>query len=129
MNTENQTIGQSENTQSVNLGDRRGRFAQTLVRNNAEIRQDRALSIIERAQLLYRRTIEDMRIERTQLQRDRANMLDLSPSDANSLKLASDFNAEGFVRKDIELGVKLRQLGIKLEVAEASYTELFGETI
>lgn len=107
----------------------RGVFAETLRRSNSKIREDRAQAISEDAQLVYRRDIEDMRLELKRLLRDRENMLDLSPSDANSLKLASDFNSKSFVSKDIEIGVKARQLEIKLEIAEQRYLYLFGETV
>jgi hypothetical protein len=106
-----------------------GAFAETLRRSNSKIREDRALAISEDAQLNYRREIEDMRLEKKRLLRDRENMLDLSPTDANSLKLATDFSSKAFISKDIEIGVKVRQLEIKLEIAEARYAYLFGETL
>ena len=106
-----------------------GAFTQTLRRSNSKIREDRAQAISEDAQLVYRRQIEDMEIQRKKLLRDRENMLDLSPTDANSLKLASDFNSGDFVGKDIAIGVKVRELEIKLEIAKARYTYLFGVTI
>ena len=54
-------------------------------------------------------------------------MLDLSPEDANSLVLASEFDARAYVDKELELGVKIRNLEIKLEIAEKRYSYLFGE--
>lgn len=103
-----------------------GAFLATLTRNNTKIRADRALAISEDAQTIYKREIEDMQMELKRLGRERANMLDLSPADSTSLKLASDFNAKEFVSKDIEIGVKMRNLTIKLEIAQASYVNLFG---
>ena len=52
-------------------------------------------------------------------------MLDLSPTTADSLVLASDFDSKAFVAKDIELGVKIRNLEIKLEIASNRYADLF----
>jgi hypothetical protein len=103
-----------------------GAFLATLTRNNSKIRADRALAISEDAQTLYKRQIEDMEMELKRLHRERINMLDLSPTDSTSLKLASDFNAQEFVTKDIELGVRARNLVIKLEIARESYKNLFG---
>lgn len=103
-----------------------GAFLATLTRNNKQIRSDRALAISEDAQTLYKRQIEDMQMEIKRLARERTSMLDLSPTDSTSLKLASDFNAQDFVSKDIEIGVKMRNLGIKLEIAQESYAKLFG---
>jgi len=60
------------------------------------------------------------------MKRERENMLDLSPSHAQSLVLASDFNSDEYVKKDIELGVKIRNDEIKLEIAKKQYEYLFG---
>lgn len=103
-----------------------GAFLVNLQRNNKQIRADRATSIAEDTQVLYKRAIEDMDIELKRLNRERNNMLDLSPTTATSLILASDFDANNFVTKDIELGVKIRNLKIKLDIAQESYKNLFG---
>lgn len=105
----------------------KGAFFDSLNRNNKTIKQDRAIAITEDVQTFYKREIEDMRLELKRLTRERAGMLDLSPGDKNSLILASDFDGKAFVNKDIEIGIKLRNLKIKLEVAEESYKYLFGE--
>jgi len=103
-----------------------GAFMESLKRNNRKIRHDRAMAIAEDTELLYKREIEDMDVSLKRLRRDQENMLDLSPSDALSLKLASDFNSKEFVEKDISLGVKIRNVRIKLDIARAQYTRLFG---
>ncbi len=103
-----------------------GAFLANLQRNNKQIRADRAESIAEDAQTIYKREIEDMEMEIKKVIRERNNMLDLSPTTATSLTLASDFDAKAFVVKDQELGLKLRNLRIKLEIAQESYTVLFG---
>ena len=64
-------------------------------------------------------------VEIKKKKRDRENMLDMSPENAMSLMVASDFNATLFVQKDLELGVAIRNLEIKLEIATARYNELF----
>jgi hypothetical protein len=102
-----------------------GAFVESLKRNNKQIRDDRAEAITENAQMLYRRAIEDMKMELKQMKRDRENMLDLSPDHGMSLKLASDFNAAAYVTKDVELGVKIRNLEIKLDLSETQYKRLF----
>lgn len=118
----------SEATTELELETMQGAFVESLTRNNKKIRADRALVIAESAQLLFKRAIEDMEMEIKSLRRDRDNMLDLSPSTADSLVLASDFNATEFVNKDLELGLKIRQLTIKLEEAKNRYEFLFGKT-
>ena len=104
----------------------KGAFYSTLVRNNKKIREDRATAIQEAVELTYKREVEDLQIKIKQLKRERENMLDLSPSDATSLILASDFNEKEFVEKDIKLGIEIRNLEIKLEIAKGRYTYLFG---
>lgn len=104
-----------------------GAFVASLKRNNKQIRDDRAQAIAEDTQVMYRRAIEDLEVKIKRMKRDRENMLDLSPTDATSLKLASDFNAEAFVQKDVELGVNIRNAEIRLEIARKQYAHLFGE--
>lgn len=104
----------------------KGAFIESLVRNNKQIRADRAEAIGEDAQLIYKREIEDLTVDIRKMERDQENMLDLSPDNAMSLKLASDFDAKDYVAKDLELGVKIRNAKIKLEIAQKRYTYLFG---
>lgn len=103
----------------------KGTFVQSLMRNNKKIREDRALAISEDAMMKFKRKVEDIQIEIKKKKRDRESMLDLSPSTADSLVLATDFNADEFVAKDLELGISIRNLEIKLEIAEARYKSLF----
>lgn len=111
---------------SVTEKEQTGAFIASLKRNNAKIRSDRAQAIGEDAQLIYKRAIEDLEVAIRRMRRDQENMLDLSPENATSLKLASDFNSKEYVEKDLELGVKIRNAEIKLEIAKARYEYLFG---
>ena len=117
------------NALSDQLSEMKGAFVGSLVRNNKKIREDRAIAIAESAEMLYKRTVEDTELEIKQLKRDREAMLDLSPTDAQSLVLASDFNAQNFVEKDIKLGLAIRNLEIKLEIAKSRYVHLFQQTV
>lgn len=103
-----------------------GAFVASLKRNNAKIRADRATSISEDTQLLYKRQIEDLSVQIKRLTRDQENILDLSPTDANSLVLASDFRTQEFIDKDLKISMELRNLEIRLELATKRYTYLFG---
>lgn len=118
-------MAEAETSQLDNM---KGAFVGSLVRNNKKIREDRAIAISESAQMLFKRAVEDLEVVIKQLKRDRDAMLDLSPTDAQSLVLASDFNAQAFVDKDIKMGVEIRNLEIKLEIARARYTYLFEAT-
>lgn len=106
-----------------------GAFIDSLKRNNAKIREDRAAAIAEDAQIMFKREVEDLAISIKRMQRERDNMLDLSPTDADSLVLATDFDAKEYVAKDLDLGVKIRNLEIKLEIAQKRYKLLFGDTV
>jgi len=103
-----------------------GAFLESLKRNNAKIREDRAAAIVEDAELIYKREVEDLALQLKRLKREQESMLDLSPTDADSLVLASDFDAKDYVARDIDLAVKIRNLEIKRDLAAARYAYLFG---
>lgn len=105
-----------------------GAFLSSLKRNNKQIREDRAISIGEDAQLIYKRIIEDLEVGIKRMERDQENMLDLSPENATSLKLASDFNSQDYSEKDLELAMKIRNSKIKLKIARKRYGYLFEGT-
>jgi len=105
-----------------------GAFYSSLKRNNKQIRDDRATAISEDTELIFKRNIEDLALSIKKMRREQENMLDLSPTNAQSLVLASDFDSNVYVTKDIELGVKIRNAEIKLEIAQNRYTYLFGGT-
>jgi hypothetical protein len=113
--------------ESTALSEMKGAFVESLVRNNKKIREDRAIAISEDAQTLYKREIEDLGMQIKRMKRERDNMLDLSPSTADSLVLASDFDAADFVKKDVALGKKIRDLEVTVELAQSRYKFLFGE--
>lgn len=103
-----------------------GAFLESLKRNNKQIREDRAQAIGEDTEIVYKRRIEDLEIEIKKMKREQENMLDLSPSHAQSLILASDFDSGAYAQKDIDLGVKIRNAEITLEIAQNRYAYLFG---
>lgn len=105
-----------------------GAFMTSLKRNYRQIREDRALSIAEDAEMLYKRKIEDLSVLIKRMKRDQENMLDLSPSSMGDLKVASDFDAELFVSKDLDLSIKIRNKEIELNLAKKNYNHLFGYT-
>ncbi len=105
---------------------RQGAFLESLKRNNRQIKDDRAAAIVEDAEIGYRRKVEDLERSLKQMLRDQNNMLDLSPENVTTLKVASDFNSEDFISRDHKLGVDIRNQKIKLEVAKERYLHLFG---
>ena len=121
----NETATTTEITSSQQLDAMKGAFVDSLKRNNRKIREDRAVAIAEAAQIIYKREVEDLELEIKRLKRERENMLDLSPSTADSLVLATDFDAKAFVNKDLDLGVKIRNAEIKLEICRNRLKHLF----
>ena len=103
-----------------------GAFLNSLKRSNEQIREDRAVSIAEAAEMNYRRRIEDMQMELKRLRRKRDNKLDMSPTNADSLILGEDFDAPRFTEEDIDIGVQIRNIEIKLDIANKRYNKLFG---
>jgi formylmethanofuran dehydrogenase subunit E-like metal-binding protein len=112
-------------TSLTSLDDMKGAFVSSLKRNAKQIREDRAVAIAEGTELLYKREVEDLQLQIRELRRERNSMIDLSPANTTSLVLASDFDSKQFILKDIEIGVKVRNLEIKLEIATNRYNELF----
>lgn len=107
------------------MSDFLGAFGASLKRNNRQIRDDRAQAIVEDAELEYKRAIEDLQKKIRTMKREQEYMLDLSPANAQSLTLASDFDAKDYVQKDQDLALKIRNTEIVLELAEARYAYLF----
>jgi hypothetical protein len=103
----------------------KGSFVTSLMRNNKQIRDDRALAIAEDAELLFKREVEDVNTELKRLKRDRDNMLDLGGTDKTKIINPSDFKAKEFVAQDLELGLAIRDCEIKLEILTKRYNELF----
>jgi hypothetical protein len=107
------------------LGTMKGNFVTSLRRNNKQIRDDRALAIAEDAELLFKREVEDITTALKIAKRERDAMLDLGGTSVTTIISQSDFDAKSFVAKDLELGLKIRNLEIKLEIAQKRYNELF----
>ena len=106
-----------------------GSFLASLKRNYSKIRADRAAAIAEDCEVTYRRAIEDLDLRIKRMIRERENMLDLSPTSAQSLMLATDFDSKIFVDKDIDLGTKIRNDRIKLGIAKEQFFILFGKRL
>lgn len=125
-NNEEAPLGAELNENSDALNENAsGEFYGMLTRNNKQIKNDRALAIHEDAELVYKRRIEDLRISLKQKIRQRNNLLDLSPENAQSLKLANDFDANVYCDTDIKLTMDIRNIRIQLTEAEARYNFLF----
>lgn len=115
--------------QGEDLGTGQGAFMASLKRNNRQIREDRAETIVEETELVYKRRIEDLGISISRMKKEQENMLDLSPSNAQSLILASDFDNTKYVEKDVDLSRKIRDAEITRDLAVKRFKYLFGKEI
>jgi hypothetical protein len=104
-----------------------GEFFKSLVRNNGKIRSDRAQSIQEDAQMRYKRHVEDLEMMLKRLRREQANLLDNSPENTMTLKLATDFDSNEFVETHHRLSLDIRNKEIELQLAKNDYTRLFAD--
>ena len=123
----NDKIANENEVESVN--EVQGAFQESLQRNNSKIKADRAAAISEDTEIIYRRTIEDLELDIKKMKRERDNMLDLSPTDANSLILASNFDSKVYVEKDLRLSLSIRNTEIKLDIAKDRFAHLFVNNI
>jgi len=112
-------------TPSDQLKELKGSFVTSLRRNNKQIRDDRALAIAEDAELLFKREVEDITTLLKVTKRERDAMLDLGGTSTTGIISQSDFDAKTFVAKDLELGLKIHNLTIKLGIATKRYNDLF----
>ena len=103
----------------------KGKFFENLTRSNSKIKKDRAISITEELELTYKRKVEDLEMEIKTLKRKRESMLDLSPTDKDSLEVVKNLDVKAFAEEDIELGYKIEILQKRLKIAQNRYKELF----
>jgi len=103
----------------------KGLFARSLLRKNSEIKEDRALSILRKGEVFFKRQVEDIETEIQELEAEKLNLLDLSPTNSQSLVLASDFKPEVFYATYLRLSLKIREAKIRLEEAKKAFDELF----
>ena len=104
-----------------------GEFYDSLTRNNKKIRQDRAISITEDALLMFKRGVEDTVVRIKKMKAEQKGLLDLSPTSADSLVLASDFDGEVFYKEYMRLSSEIYKEEIKLKLATDAYNQLFGK--
>lgn len=105
--------------------EKKGLFYTFLKRNNKQIRDDRATTIGEEAEVIFKRAIEDLDLEINRKKRELESMLDLSPDSALSLIVAEKFDATEFVRRQSDILVYIRNLEIKHELLTKQYQKLF----
>ena len=102
-----------------------GAFINSLKRNNAKLRDDRAQTIARSVKLKYKRQIEDLESDLIGMQTERTSMLDVGHTSTETILHPRDFKVDDFVTMDINLGVKIRNTQIKLDIARKQFFALF----
>lgn len=108
------------------LDQAKGAFGMSLLRNASKIKEDRAITILRSAERFYRRKVEDLSDKISDLETARSAALDLSPTDINSLVLASDFKSDEFYANDRKFTMAIREAKVELEEMKTRYEFLFG---
>lgn len=105
-----------------------GTFKSDLMRTFKQLKESRAENVAEDVETSYKRRIEDLVREIRKCERSRDEiMLALAPETAiSNAVVPADFNPENFIGKDLEIGIKLREAIIKLEILATRYEVLFG---
>ncbi len=106
-----------------------GTLYASLERSNKQIRQERGEALAEQLETTFRRNVEDLRYDMKDLKRKRTNMYDFSPTNSQSLVMAKDIEARGILKQDETISLSIRNLQIRLDIAEARYLDLFGKTL
>lgn len=104
-----------------------GAFVEALLRNNKQIKADRAKAIIQNSEVIYRRKVEDLELQISNIIMKQEASIDLSPD--NSMALMPNLknhDPNQFADDDIKLAIDKKQLEIKLECAKNRYEHLFG---
>jgi len=102
-------------------------FMSSLVRNNKQLKEDRAAAIYEDTKLTYKRLIEDLEISIRKMKREQENMLDLGVTNTTSLIVPSDFDHAAYASKDSQLSLKIQMAEKELEIKNDRYIYLFGK--
>lgn len=102
-----------------------GAFVTALKRTNSQLRNDRAAGISDTAETMYKRTVEDLRLELKKLQREQESILDLGTNNKNTIIMESDFDVNKFILTDLDIAMKIVSVREKLMIAEARYDYLF----
>lgn len=117
-------------TKSIDVDEEvKGALYQSLNRNNAQIKRDRAEIIGEDLEMEFSRGVQDAAKELKRVKRERDGMYDFSPTTSQSLVLAADLDAQLILKRDTELSVKIRKLELELEIRHERYKFLFGKEV
>ena len=88
---------------------------------------ERATVASESAELLYKREMQNLEHLIRLLKRERNNMANRPLTDKQTSEITLAIDSGAYVSKEIEIGVKIRDLEKKLETARKRFQFLFAE--
>lgn len=104
-------------------------FAATLTRTVKEVRQSQALRIYSRSQMVWKRAIEDICNDIEMKKVDVDYFLDaIAPASLTDRRAVDEtkFDAEKFMKMDVEAHLCIRDLRIQLQISLQRYEYWFG---
>lgn len=104
----------------------KGALNESLSRSNKQIRQERGDAIAEDMEMSFKREVEDLEMKIKRKTRDKLNMIDFSPTNAQSLVMGKDVDAHEIKDQILKIRLEIRNLNIRLNLAKEEYEFLFG---
>lgn len=119
----------NNSTTPVVEDEKRGALNDSLKRGNKAIREQRGDAIYEELELVYKREVENKKVELKRIDRKMANAFDFSVNNINSLIMKTeDFDAGQVMIDDLQLGWDRSKILDKANIAIKRYNFLFGQT-
>jgi len=104
-----------------------GLLGESLKRNSAQIRQERAAFIFEDLEQEFDRAVVDMDRDIKRKISEQNRQFDFSPGTTISLTLKDDFDPRTIMEEDDERSLEIRNLKIKRNMRARRYNTLFGD--
>lgn len=104
-----------------------GALAESLARNNKQIRDARGLEVYEELKIAYERELQDSEYKMRSLSRKMNSVLDFSPQNTMALTIVKDLNTREFITTDKANLLEIREERVVFDELKARYKYIFGE--
>lgn len=106
-----------------------GFLKESLNRGNKAIREQRGDVIWEDLEMVYKREVENKKVDLKRIDRKMGNAFDFSVTNTQSLIMRTeDFDAGQVMIDDLKLGLDRHNTVVKVNIAIGRYNFLFGQT-
>jgi multidrug efflux pump subunit AcrA (membrane-fusion protein) len=103
------------------------KFISLIAGNGDSVKLRRAQTVAESARIAQEALVNNLKARVNRLEVQLNQLTDLAPESGDSLRPGAGFEATAWVHGVQALQLEIRDAKIALEVAEATYTEWFGE--